>query len=99
MMAGLAEAFSALEEPLAEGAIALSGRKQDFDRIFRVDFLAVDGEPVSMTSRGSSTREDDVTIMTLQPSDALPPQAPMRITLLTDKSRMSFPFELTVDLP
>lgn len=99
MMAGLAEAFSALDEPLGEGAIALTGRKQDFDRIFRIDFLAVDGEPVTMTSRGSSTRDDDITIMTLQPSDALPAQAPMRIALLTDKSRMSFPFELTVDLP
>lgn len=99
LMAGLAEAFSGLDEPLGEGAVALTGRKQDFERIFRVDLLAVDGEPVTMTSRGSSTREDDITIMTLQPSDALPPNAPMRITLLTDKSRMSFPFELTVDLP
>ena len=99
LMAGLAEAFGSIEGPLDEGSVALSGKSIDFERIFRIDFLAADGEAVHMTSRGSSTRDDGVTIMTLQPSDALPPNAPMRITLLTDKARMSFPFELTVALP
>lgn len=99
LMAGLAEAFGSLESPLEEGAVAFIGTEKDFDRIFRIDFLGADGEPVNMSSRGTSTRGDSETIMTLQPSDTLPANAPLRITLLTDKARMSFPFELTVALP
>jgi hypothetical protein len=99
LMLGLAEALGSLDGPLEEGSIALRGKESDFDRIFRVDFLAQDGVPVTMTSRGTSSRGEDDALMTLQPSDALPPNAPMQISILTEKSKMSFPFELTVDLP
>lgn len=99
LMVGLAEALGSINEPLAEGSVALRGKMSDFDRIFRVDFLAQDGVPVTITGRGTSSRGDGDALMTLQPSDALPPNAPMQISLLTDKSKMSFPFEITVELP
>ena len=98
-MAGLAEAMNAMDEPLPEGAVALAGVKRDFDRIFRVDFLGADGKPVSMTARSTTTRGDEDTIMTLQPSEPLPANAPMRVSILTDKARVSFPFDLNVTLP
>jgi len=37
--------------------------------------------------------------MTLDPSEKPPANATLELVLLTDKARMSFPFELTVPLP
>lgn len=95
---GLAKAFEGMDADLPENAIAFSGKKSDFDRIFRLEVLGADGNPVNMTSRGTSTRGEG-SIMTLQPSEALPPNATVQLMVLTDKSRMSFPFELKVQLP
>jgi hypothetical protein len=37
--------------------------------------------------------------MTLQPSEPPPPNASLQIYLLTDKSRVTSPFEMSVPLP
>lgn len=98
MMIGLAEALDSVDEPLAEGAVLISGKKQDFDRILRIEILGEDGEPIHIPSRSSSSRGDD-TIMTLQPSQPPPPNATLQLHLLTPKSKVSTPFELNVELP
>jgi len=95
---GLAQAFDSMDAEPPEGTVLLSGKEGDFDRIFRVDVLGADGKPVDMTMRSTSTRGED-SIMTLQPSQPLPANAALQITLLTDKARMSVPFELNVPLP
>jgi hypothetical protein len=98
MAIGLAQAFESMDTEPAEGTIFLSGKESDFDRIYRIDVLGADGKPVDITSRSTSTRGED-SIMTLQPAQPLPAGAAMQITLLTDKSLMSVPFELNVELP
>ena len=94
----MAKAMEGLEQEPAAGAVLLSGEKSDFDRIYRVDVLGADGKPIDISSRSTSTRGES-SLMTLQPSTAPPANASLQITLLTDKARMSFPFELTVPLP
>ena len=76
----------------------LSGTKSDFDRIFRIEILGADGKQVSTGNRSTSTRGES-TVMTIQPSEPLPPNAALEIYLLTDKSRVTSPFELSVPLP
>lgn len=95
---GMAKAFEGMDGDLPEYAVILSAPKADFDRIFRVEILGADGKPMSTPSRGTSTRGES-SIMTLQPSEAPPPNASLQIFLLTDKSRVTSPFELTVPLP
>jgi hypothetical protein len=53
---------------------------------------------VNLPQRSSSSMRD-ATLMKLVPSEPLPPNAALQLSLLTDKSRMSFPFELTIELP
>jgi hypothetical protein len=96
---GLAKAFEGMDADLPEGSVVLSGTKADFDRIFRVEILGADGKPVPTGSRSVSTRGDASTIMTLQPNEPPPPNASLQIFLLTDKSRVTAPFELNVTLP
>lgn len=95
----VAKAMEGLDDRLSEHTIVLSGTRADFDRVFRVEVLGADGEPVHMTSRGVSSRGDASTLMTLQPGGPLPPNATLQIQLLTDKSRVTSPFELSVPLP
>lgn len=95
----LAKAMEKMDEDLPPGAVVLSGKKADFDRIFRVEILGSDGKPVNVPMRGVSTRGDDSTLMTLQPSEAPPETASLQIYLLTDKSKITAPFELSVPLP
>lgn len=90
------EGFGA--EPLAENAIVLSGKKADFDRIYRVEILGSDGSPMNIGSRGSSSRGESV-VMTLNPSEAPPENATLQVMLVTDKAKVSFPFDLKVELP
>jgi hypothetical protein len=94
----LAKAFSSLDEPPSPNSIYFSGEKADFDRIFRLEVLSPDGKPVSVPSRGVSTR-GDAALMTLNASEPPPPGAAVQLMLLTDKSRVTFPFELKVELP
>jgi len=98
-MIGLAKAFEGLDETPSDNAVILSGKKADFDRIYRVEILGGDGKPVNVGSRSTSTRGDDSTIMTLQPSEPPPANATLEFYILTDKSRLSFPFDLKVTLP
>jgi len=95
---GLAKAFEGLDGELPEHAVILSGTEADFQRLFRVEVLGADGKPMNAPSRSISTRGDS-SIMTLQLSEAPPPNAALQIYLLTDKSRVTSPFELTVKLP
>jgi hypothetical protein len=95
---GMAKALESMDEDLPEHAVMLSGSKADFDRVFRIEILGSDGKPMSTPSRSVSTRGDS-SVMTLQPSEAPPANASLQIFLLTDKSRVTSPFELTVPLP
>lgn len=96
---GMAKAMDAMNVEPPEGTVILSGKKADFDRIFRVEVLGADGKPISFSSREQTTHGDD-TVMTLQmPSEAPAPNATLELFLLTEKSRVSSPFELTVPLP
>lgn len=95
----LAKAFEGMDGDLPPGTVILSGTKADFDRVFRIEILGTDGKPIQTGGRSTSSRGDDSTIMTIQPSEPLPPNASLQIFLLTDKSRVSSPFEMSVPLP
>jgi hypothetical protein len=94
----LAKAFENIDGDLPPNAVILSGTASDFDRIFRVEVLGADGNPINTGSRSTSTRGESA-LMTLQPSEPVPPNATLQVYLLTDKSRVSSPFELNVTLP
>jgi hypothetical protein len=94
----MAKAFDNIDGDLPEGSVILAGTKSDFDRIFRVEILGADGKPVNTGGRSTSTRGES-SLMTIQPSEPLPPNAALEIYLLTDKSRVTSPFELNVTLP
>jgi hypothetical protein len=95
---GLAKAFESMDGDLPENAIILSGTKTDFDRVFRVEVLGADGKPINTSARSTSTRGQS-SIMTINPTEAVPPNATLQVFLLTDKSRVTSPFELNVPLP
>jgi len=97
-MIGLAKALEGLDETPPENAIILSGTKSDFDRIYRIEILGSDGKPIDTPQRGTSTRGDD-SIMTIIPAQTPPENAALQIYVLTDKSKLSFPFDLKVTLP
>jgi hypothetical protein len=97
-MIGFAKAMEGMDADVPEGAVVLSGKKADFDRVYRVEILGPDGKPMDVGSRSTTTRGDD-SIMTLQPNTAPPANASLQFFLLTDKSRLSFPFEMNVPLP
>lgn len=94
------EMSKALEglDSVPEGSVILAGASSDFERIFRVEILGSDGKPVDTGSRSTSTRGED-SVMTLQPNSPPPENAALQVYLLTSKSKMSFPFELKVNLP
>lgn len=97
-MIEFAKALESIDADPAAGGVYLSAKKSDFDRVFRIEILGADGKPVSVPSRGTSSRGDD-SIMTLNPSEPPSPDATIQIALLTEKSRVSYPFELKVALP
>lgn len=97
-MIGFAKAMEGMDADVPEGAVILSGKKADFDRIFRVEILGADGKVIDTGSRSTSTRGPD-SIMTLQPNTPPPAGASLELFLLTDKSRLSYPFEMDVPLP
>ncbi|MGK2859859.1 MAG: hypothetical protein ACSLFQ_21905 [Thermoanaerobaculia bacterium] len=83
----------------AEGAVVLTGKQADMDRLLSVRLLKADGSEVSIPSRSSSTSGDDV-IMTLEPSEPPPADVTLELTLLTKKATMSVPYELkSIQLP
>lgn len=94
----MAKAFDSMDSSLPEGTVILAGSEADFDRLFRVEILGADGQPMDVGSRGTSTRGDDA-VMTLQPNTPPPANAALQLYVITPKSKMSFPFELKVDLP
>src|SRR5690348_18100792 len=42
----MAKAFDGMDSSLPEGTVILSGSKADFDRLFRVEVLGADGQPI-----------------------------------------------------
>lgn len=98
MVIGMAKAMEAMDAEPTEGAVLLSGSKSDFDRIFRIEILGADGKPMDLTERSLSTR-GEASVMTLKPSQKAPDNASLLIYVLTDKSRVSSPFDLNVPLP
>jgi hypothetical protein len=98
MVIGMAKAMEAMDADAPEGAVILSGTRAAFDRIFRIEVLGADGKPMDLTERSLSTRGDD-SVMTLKANEKPPQNASLQIYVLTDKARVSFPFELTVPLP
>ena len=94
----MAKAFEGMDANLPEGTVLLSGRAADFDRIYDIEILGADGQPIHVGNRSKSTRGEDA-LMTLQPSEAPPANAALQIHVLTTKATMSFPFELKVNLP
>jgi hypothetical protein len=94
----MAKAFDQIDGDLPAGAIVLAGSKSDFDRVFRIEILDADGKPMDTTGRSTSTRGES-SVMTIQPSQPPPPNASLQIYLLTEKSRVTSPFELNVTLP
>ena len=98
MMIGLAQAFEMSPGDTPEGAVILSGKKDSFDRIYRIEILGSDGKPIEVGGRQSSTRGDD-SLMTLQPSQTPPENAALQLYVITTKARVTAPFELTVELP
>lgn len=95
---GLAQAFESMDGDYAEGSVVLSGRKSDFDRIFRIEVLGADGQPLSDSGRSTSTRGESG-MMTINLSQPPPADAALQILMITDKAKMSFPFDLKVQLP
>ncbi|HYK04642.1 MAG TPA: hypothetical protein VE974_23015 [Thermoanaerobaculia bacterium] len=94
----LAQAFEGMDDDVSDTAVILSGETSDFDRIYRIEVLGEDGEPIHMTSRGTSSRGES-SLMTLNPAQPLPANATLQLMLLTDKTRVSVPFDLKVPLP
>jgi hypothetical protein len=94
----MARAFESIDGELSPNAVILAGSRADFDRIFRVEVLGADGQPVNSSGRSTSTRGES-TVMTIDASEPLPANASLQIFLLTDKSKVSSPFELSVPLP
>jgi hypothetical protein len=94
----LAQAFDSMDQELPPGTVVLSGKKSDFDRIYRIEILGEDAEPIHITMRGVSTRGDS-SLMTLQPSQTPPENATLQFLLITDKTRVSVPFDVKVELP
>jgi hypothetical protein len=99
MVIGLAKAFEGLDSEPREGSIFLSGKESAFKRVFRIEVLGADGKPIDVPERSTSTRGEDDTLMTLVPREPPPANAAVQLQLLTDKSTMSFPFELSFQLP
>lgn len=98
MAVELAKAFESMDGPLSPNAVILSGKKTDFDRIFKIEILGEDGQPLDDAGRSVSTRGDS-SIMTINASTPPPANAALQLMLVTDKARVSFPFELKVELP
>lgn len=94
----LARAFESMDEPYSPGSVYLSGETADFDRVYRLEVLGADGAPLEVPARGVSSRGES-SIMTLNMAEPPPPNATLELMLLTDKSRVSFPFDVEVELP
>jgi hypothetical protein len=99
-MIELAKAFQELGGgPPPEGAVILSGKQADLDRVLHIRILKANGEEVHVGSSSSSS-SDGRTVMVLEPSEPPPADAAIELTLLTTKATISVPFELkNVSLP
>jgi len=97
---GLAKALEELGgQPPPENSIILSGSSKEMERIQKIDVIGADGKPMDIGSRQSSSHGDSALVI-LQPNSAAPSGAALEFTLLTDKSRLSTPFEVKkVELP
>jgi hypothetical protein len=93
-----AQALQTTADDVPGNAIILTGSTESFDRVYRIEILGDDGKPIDTPQRSSSSFGED-SIMTIIPASDPPKNATMQLYLLTQKSRVSAPFELTVELP
>ena len=94
----MAKAFESMDGDYPENAVVLSGKKTDFDRVYRIEVLGTDGQPLRDAGRSTSTRGESG-LMTINLAEPAPAGAALQVLMITDKAKMSVPFELKVDLP
>ncbi len=78
---------------LPQNAVSLRGRTADVRRIRSVRILRADGKEIPVGSRGWVS-DDEETLMTLEATEAVPKNASLVFTLLTEKARAEVPFDL-----
>jgi hypothetical protein len=94
----MAKAFESMDGDYPENAVVLTGKRSDFDRVYRIEVLGADGQPLKDAGRSTSMRGESG-MMTINLTEPAPAGAALQILLITDKAKMSVPFELKVDLP
>ncbi len=78
---------------LPENAVALRGRTADIRRIHSIRILRSDGKEIPVGSRGWMSDEQE-TLMRLEATEAVPKNASLVFTILTEKARAEVPFDL-----
>ncbi len=78
---------------LPENAVALRGRTADVRRILSIRILRSDGKEIPVGSRGWMSDEEE-TLMRLEATEAVPKNASLVFTILTEKARAEVPFDL-----
>ncbi len=73
--------------------VSLKGRTADIRRIHTIRILRSDGREIPVGSRGWLS-DGEETLMTLEAAEAVPKNAALVFTLLTEKARAEVPFDL-----
>jgi hypothetical protein len=81
-----------------EGSVVLVGPLADIDRILQIAVLRADGTPLD-TSGGGSQSDGETKMVEVSHREAIPKDATLFLTVMTEKSVLSAPFETTVPLP
>ena len=84
-------------ERVNEGSVVLVGRTPDMERIRSIRVVKADGTELPTAGR-SSQSDSESTMLQIGHSEAVPPDAGLVFTLLTEKSILAVPFELK-DVP
>jgi hypothetical protein len=81
-----------------EGSVVLQGRTPDMERVRSVKVVRADGTAMDRSSSGSRS-DDESTMLEFSHSEAIPPDAGLVLTLLTEKAVVVLPFEQSIPLP
>jgi hypothetical protein len=81
------------QAPASVESVTLRGPTEDFERIRSIRILRADGTEIHVGSTGRMS-DSEVTVLTLEASEPVPRSASLVFTILTEKSRVSVPFEL-----
>jgi hypothetical protein len=100
MAIGFAKAMQEMDDaPLPDGAVVLSGKRADMEKIVEVGIERPDGTEIDVGGRSSSSNPKTKTIV-LRPHEVPPPGAALVFTVLTDKAKLSVPVDFKeVPLP